>query len=74
MFLAEQSHQVVIDAIINSAPLAIGKLGANECNALYRHINNIPVFVPDLASYLMLPELRPTPGVPEPITEAITFH
>jgi hypothetical protein len=48
MFSAEQSHQVISDAIIDQTPFAIGKLGANECNTLYRHINNIPIFVPDL--------------------------
>ena len=48
MFSAEQSHQTIINAIANKIPFAVGKLGANECNTLYRHINNIPVFVPDL--------------------------
>lgn len=30
-----QSHEMIIDAIINKRPLAVGKLGANECRNMY---------------------------------------
>jgi hypothetical protein len=48
MFSAEQSHQATISALQTKTSFAVGKLGANECNTLYRHINNIPMLVPEL--------------------------
>ena len=48
MLSSTQSHQAIINAISNKTPFATGKLGANECNTLYRYLNNTQIFVPYL--------------------------
>lgn len=48
MLSPEQSHQIAINAILNKTPFSIGKLGANECNTIYRYIHNVISYVPEL--------------------------
>lgn len=43
MLTAQESQNIIIDAIKNKKPLAVGKLGADESNNLFSLINNGPV-------------------------------